>query len=33
MIYLTQLLTNLPETPIGQLAKWLPDQWKLSHAA
>jgi hypothetical protein len=25
--------TNLPGSPIGQLANWLPDQWKLSHAA
>jgi transposase len=27
-LYLTQLLTNLPDTPISQLAQWLPDQWK-----
>lgn len=33
LVYLTQLLTNLPGTPIGQLANWLPDQWKLFHAA
>jgi hypothetical protein len=26
--YLTQLLTNLPDTPISQLHAWLPDQWK-----
>ena len=26
--YLTQLLTNLPDTPISQLDQWLPDQWK-----
>jgi transposase len=26
-LYLTQLLTNLPATPIRQLANWLPDQW------
>jgi hypothetical protein len=26
--YLTQLLTNLPDTPIRQLYEWLPDQWK-----
>jgi len=26
--YLTQLLTNLPVTPISQLHTWLPDQWK-----
>ena len=27
--YLTQLLTNLPATPISQIGQWLPDQWKL----
>jgi transposase len=26
--YLTQLLTNLPGTPIGQVSDWLPDQWQ-----
>jgi hypothetical protein len=26
--YLTQLLTNLPATPISQLEQWLPDQWR-----
>jgi hypothetical protein len=26
--YLTQLLTNLPTTPISQLERWLPDQSK-----
>jgi transposase len=26
--YLTQLLTNLPATPISQLEHWLPDDWK-----
>jgi transposase len=26
--YLTQLLTNLPATPISQLDQWLPDVWK-----
>ncbi|MGA2440147.1 MAG: transposase domain-containing protein [Tepidisphaeraceae bacterium] len=26
--YLTQLLTNLPVTPISQLQQWLPDQWE-----
>ena len=26
--YLTQLLTNLPGTPISQLDQWLPDRWK-----
>jgi transposase len=25
--YLTQLLTNLPATPISQLPDWLPDKW------
>ncbi|HUO09026.1 MAG TPA: transposase domain-containing protein [Phycisphaerae bacterium] len=28
-LYLTQLLVNLPATPISQLHAWLPDQWKL----
>jgi transposase len=27
--YLTQLLMNLPATPISQIDDWLPDQWKL----
>jgi transposase len=27
-LYLTQLLANLPETPLSQLDRWLPDQWK-----
>ncbi|MGA2441810.1 MAG: transposase domain-containing protein [Tepidisphaeraceae bacterium] len=27
--YLTQLLVNLPATPISRLSDWLPDQWKL----
>ena len=26
--YLTQLLTNLPATPVSQLDQWLPDQFK-----
>jgi transposase len=26
--YLTQLLTNLPGTPVSQLDRWLPDEWK-----
>jgi transposase len=26
--YLTQLLTNLPETKTSALDRWLPDQWK-----
>ena len=28
-VYLTQLLVNLPATPVSQLEHWLPDQWKL----
>ena len=32
-LYLTQLLTNLPTLPIGQLPQWLPDQWKTRHTA
>lgn len=31
--YLTQLLTNLPDTPISRLNEWLPDEWKKSHTA
>jgi transposase len=31
--YLTQLLTNLPETPISQLPEWLPDQWRQRNPA
>jgi hypothetical protein len=31
--YLTQLLTNLPATPMSQLEQWLPDQWKINQAA
>jgi transposase len=31
--YLTQLLTNLPATPMSQLERWLPDRWKCDHAA
>ncbi len=27
-VYLTQLLANLPQTPLSQLDRWLPDQWK-----
>jgi hypothetical protein len=26
--YLTQLLMNLPTTPISQISQWLPDNWK-----
>ena len=32
-LYFTQLLTNLPATPISQLDQWLPDQWKLTRAS
>lgn len=31
--YLTQLLANLPDTPVSQLDQWLPDQWKTAQAA
>jgi len=27
-LYLTQLLANLPSTPMSQLEQWLPDLWK-----
>lgn len=27
-VYLTQLLANLPSTPMSQLDEWLPDVWK-----
>jgi transposase len=30
--YLTQLLINLPDTPVSQLHTWLPDAWKHSQA-
>ncbi len=29
--YLTQLLTNLADTPMSQLDQWLPDQWKAAN--
>ncbi len=32
-IYLTQLLMNLPTWPVRDLDGWLPDQWKVHHAA
>jgi len=32
-LYFTQLLMNLPQTKITELAQWLPDQWKLRCAA
>jgi transposase len=31
--YLTQLLANLPDTPVSQLDQWLPNQWKQSRVA
>ncbi len=31
--YLTQLLANLPDTPISRLDEWLPDQWQKKRAA
>jgi transposase len=32
-LYLTQLLMNLPAWPVRDLDAWLPDHWKLHHAA
>lgn len=32
-LYFTQMLVNLPTTQPSQLPAWLPDQWKLNHAA
>ena len=32
-LYFTQLLTNLPATPISRLDQWLPDQWKITQAS
>jgi transposase len=29
--YLTQMLTNLPDTPMSELDRWLPDQWNAAH--
>jgi transposase len=31
-VYLTQLLTGLPDTPVSQLDQWLPDRWKAGQA-
>ena len=31
--YLTQLLANLPDTPISRLDEWLPDRWQKKRAA
>jgi transposase len=32
-LYLTQLLMNLPQTKVTELSDWLPDEWKIRHAA
>jgi hypothetical protein len=32
-LYLTQLLVNLPDTPVTQFDPWLPDQWKARQEA
>ncbi len=32
-LYFTQLLTNLPATPMSQLEQWLPDNWQHTHPA
>ena len=32
-LYLTQLLMNLPQAKVSELSDWLPDQWKIRHAA
>jgi transposase len=32
-LYLTQLLMNLPQAKVSELADWLPDQWKILHEA
>jgi len=32
-VYFTQLLTNLPGTPMSQIDEWLPDRWKNTQAA
>jgi len=32
-LYLTQLLMNLPQAKMSELSDWLPDQWKIGHAA
>jgi len=31
--YLTQLLTNLPATPMSELDRWLPEEWKRRNLA
>ena len=32
-VYFTQLLTNLPSTPMSQMEQWLPDRWKKNQPA
>src|SRR5579863_10635017 len=32
-LYLTHLLVNLPSVKLSELDAWLPDRWKLQHAA
>ena len=32
-VYLTQLLTNLPDTPVTALDPWLPDHWQQSRSS
>jgi transposase len=32
-VYLTQLLANLPDTPMSRVDEWLPDEWKESSAS
>ena len=31
--YLTQLLANLPDTPVNEIDRWLPEQWKQAQIA
>ena len=31
--YLTQLLANLPDTPVSRVDDWLPERWKESSAS
>jgi transposase len=31
--YLTQLLANLPDTPMSRIEEWLPDEWKRRQAS
>jgi transposase len=30
--YLTELLANLPDTPVSRVDEWLPDEWKRRQA-